>query len=325
MNGAGTALPLLFRLAVFLLLAMLSGCLEAEVDTPHQDPPWPIESDWWLHQDGAARPIEAEGTSRLGWSNQDWFQGTTPPEWTFSIDGAAIVHNATAHVRYRALEAAVGSNDARPPLTAWFGSAGLQDHSFREGPAAVMPGDEFTATFEFRLPAGGLYVLPDAPLRLQLADYYVQESQSRPALEVLLDQTLVELDAEPISWPEPARVELLDTEAALVGSRCLAPVEVQGSATEVHEFSIPAHAIGLHARLERLGGSGGPDVDLQILGPDGVQVGGGHGSGSVEEVLLGPDNLAAVGSLRDWSARVYACQLQDSTYSLVIDALVPAS
>jgi hypothetical protein len=316
------------RLALLLLLAVpLAGCVAPAGPAPIAAPPG-VPSASALHLT-TAMGLDAQGDDApsrypLRWSWAEWLLAMPPPTWAaLPAEQDLLITNASATISLVASLPAV-SLQRRPELTAWWGVDGAWvHHAFLEAPDVLPPGGTLTTTIPLNVPVGGLVVPRGGVVLLALASYYA-DGESVGALDLVLGDpetpTRLDLVAQPIALA-PAREEvLLDEAGALVSGRCM-DLDAATDADEVRfPLAIPSDAVGLRVVLERTSGTGPPDLDLALLGPDGEVAARAQGPGADEHVTLREANFDAAGR-GDWVLRVYNCTPQASEFRVVATVL----
>lgn len=309
------ALPLL------LLLALpLAGCVAPAGPAPVAAPPGeaiPAALHLTTAMGLDARGDDAPSRYPLRWSWAEWLVAMPPPTWAaLPAEQDTLITNASATVSLAAALPAA-SLQRRPELTAWWGVDGAWvHHAFLEGPDLLAPGEVHTATIPLNVPAGGLVVPRGGVVMLAIATYYA-DAEPLGALDLVLGDpeapTRLDLVAQPLALA-PAREEaVLDEAGSLAGGRCM-DLDALTEADEVRfPLAIPEDAIGLRVALERTAGTGPPDLDLALLGPDGEVAARAQGPGPSEHLTLREANLDAAGR-GDWVLRVYSCTPQAAEF-----------
>lgn len=321
-------------LILALLAASLAGCLSGADDAPedaqngsNDDSSMPLTL--YLDASGAlVRDVPEAGTRVLDWSWGEWFEGTTAPAWTApASEQAYVIEQATVTIQYETSQPNVHT-DTRPPFTIWFGAGdSIIEHAFAAGPNPWLPGATQTITFEVdSLPHGGLVVLPGTEPILHVGHYYNGGQGQGLVSAVLGGENAARIDwhVRPIDLPATESTSLLDESGDLLGGRCVAPLNIDGSAQADFTIDVPENAVGIDAVLTRADGTGlGPDLDFYFSNLDGEDVAHAAGSASPEAIRLRSVNLDAIGP-GTWGVHLYNCQPQTSTYHIQVDVLTPA-
>lgn len=314
-------------LALFLVPA-LAGCLsdDAAPNTGEnaadatQYPPATL----FLDHAGLASESPDESVHTLGWSLTEWVGGVIAPEWIGSgATNAYVIEHATATIVYETL-VPLAHTDTRPPFTIWFGAGdSIIEHAFMDGPNPWLPGDVQTITFDIdSLPAGGLVVAPGEMPVLRVGSYYTDNS-ALGAVQVHLgpDASRVDWHIRPLALPETTPDAPIVMEESLLGGRCVAPLNIEGSAQYEQTFEVDSTVVGIDAKLTRLGGIGaGPDLDFFLMDATGADIAHAAGSAAPEAIHLRAPNMDATED-GTWAVAVYNCQPQSSDFRLELTLL----
>ncbi len=312
------------RIALCLVL-LLAGCLDTTPSTEAPPPGTAAEPQWvtlYLDAQGGLVPTLGDAAALpLEWGYQQWLDGTPPPAWVGTSVGALRILEGNLTLYYQA-ERPTLSGDARPELTAWWGTDGsIVDHVFIDGPSSLTAGQTVEATSALRVPAGGLVMAPDRHPMLRVGTYYADGPQLSTVDLLVGGDTPSRLDllVEPLQWQTLRADKILETEGAVLGSRCAATVNPTSEADSYHAIQIDESVVGFDIRLQGKDAAPTPDIDLVVYGPNGTDVGGGHSSFDTEGAQVWWPNIAIDGP-GTYSIRVLACTPQRGAYDLVVTA-----
>lgn len=307
------------------VLVLLAGCT-----TPDAGPGEAAPAPTWsqasvtlnLTAAGTLTPDAVpDGVVPLAWGYADWLSDVPPPSWHGQeastpwriIEGTLILH-------YQATAPQTGA-DARPELTAWFGSQhSMVHHLFMDGPDATMPGQALRGEAELRLPLGGMvYDQGDHPV-LAVGSYYL-DNAAQATMDLLVggdDPSRLELLIEPVSLPVVDASTATSNTATLAGGRCVADVNPNDVATATFRLDIEDDRM-VRLRLAPVVGGPTPDVDFAVQNAAGDTVSRGQSSLSTEGIDLYAPNLAAAGP-GPYTVIVYACTAQVVQVTISIEA-----
>lgn len=316
------------RIALLFVALALSGCLDDGEPASTSPAPGafvsePFDFHVGLQDDMTFSPIPWMGTVPLGWSYAEWLQGTEAPLWSDVLfEDDVVLSHVNVTLTYRP-DAALISTMIRPQFTMWFGAGdSIIEHGFQPGPE-VWTGDE-TVTFPVdSMPLGGLVVEAGTPVTLRVATYYPDLGPLETA-NLVLDTSSMHLVGRTVDLAHASTPETTVGSVELQGGRCVADLNQLDTAMGSGSFEVPADAVRVEVTLERLDGTGGPDLDFFIQDANGTTVAYAAGPSSPESLLLREPNLAlAVPGTWTWHA--YNCQPQVAQVQVTADVASPAT
>ncbi len=231
----------------------------------------------------------AEGRVVLPWSHAQQLTEVPPPEW-LAYEGGWLVTEAWATLVYEVAAVGVGTQFRGGDMTVWWGtSKSVIAHETPESEAVFVGGERYVlADIPLEVPKGGLVIPSGEPARLMLAGYLATDLLD--SFEVITGATHLRVNATPWLGPVPDW-QLQETVTGDMAG-C-----VQGTArTNTHMLEVSGP---MRVELEMTAGSGHPDLDLYIYGPDGEWVTRAHGPGPTETLdLLSPQLYQGNGTYR---------------------------
>ncbi len=267
-----------------------------------------LDADTRLRGD-APTDQEAEGVP-VGSFYTAWAEGAEQPTWTGpALSSPARVTNATLTFYYTAetTVATTGPQDQGfPEFVVYLGTEQApMGWASLQGPDVVQQGDQVEITGELSLPAGGLvYRTGDAPV-VKIAPVQAQGDEGS-RLIILVDgaeaPSRVDMDVEPVTLPGWTPGTPIQHDGTLAGSAYATGPQEGTTAASFPVDLRPGHA-GIIVDLERATGAGIADIDLELIGPDGVVVARSVTPEDDEGLALFAPNVEAIGH-GTWTLRV---------------------
>lgn len=307
------------RAPALLVALLLAGCADAPGEPPAGPSPPAAPAPRLAHLTStmglAPAPEDAEGAVRTGGFFRAWAEGASYVAWrTPAFSEGAVVDNLSVRLALRVTGPVVES--ARFPDVMVYGGSGESWLSFgsrRDLDSVLVPGRVYEIDVALAPPVGGLAVPAGETLGLMVVP--VMHQNEAADVEVLVggaagshaNWTEAPL-AAPVGAAAPGRAD-----GEVVGS-AYAGEQAPPSTRHRTAVDVPAGATGLLVWMNVTQHQGVPDVDLEVVSPDGEAV-ASSGTPTPREFarLLSP-NLA--GRAGEWTIVVTSYGSARATFAL---------
>jgi hypothetical protein len=286
------------RAALSILAILLAGCVEPPGLSPALAPSLPPQLFLSSLMTLDARPDGEAAAVRAAPFFQAWQAGTDYPTWVADPPASDMRVTSLDVTLFVRATGPVAQSGRFPDIMvyagngpSWIGFGSRSDYD------AFVPGRTYEIAVPVALPAGGLWISPDAPLGIKVVPVMMQQDQAD--IEILVggpEASRVDATAQPLAVARGAQTRG-SGEGEVTGTIYAGAAAPATTSARV-PIRIPANATYVLAWMNTTSNQGVPDLDLGIEAPNGTALATSGTPTPREALRLSAANLVGEGDYR---------------------------